>query len=346
MSYDLAGTWLPSVQHHSALYPATSFSSDWDMERAIDYWIGKGVPANKLMLGLSTYARNFVISSGTQHAPGSPSHGAGGSGEFTGMAGFQSYYEMCNYVKNKGWVSVWSDEQSVPYAYGQIYGAWNWAGYDTPRSFTEKSKYVKTRGLAGVFVWSLDFDDFNGEACGQGSYPLLNAIKNELTDEGVDTTTSPTTSPTTPPTTWPTTSPTTSATTPPTTSLTTLTTTPPTTSPTTSATTPPITSATTTTTNINSATTSPTTTTSSPTTSPTKSPTTSPTTSQTTTSTNMSGKFVPSCGVNGYGGNPNDCTIFYHCAHNVVYTKHCPPGLAFDSKLLICNWPYLVPGCN
>jgi chitinase len=29
-------------------------------------------------------------------------------------------------------------------------------------------------------VWSLDLDDFKGSSCGEGKYPLLNAIKDAL----------------------------------------------------------------------------------------------------------------------------------------------------------------------
>ena len=40
--------------------------------------------------------------------------------------------------------------------------------------------WLKWRGLAGVMVWSLDLDDFNSRVCGQGRYPLLNAVVNRL----------------------------------------------------------------------------------------------------------------------------------------------------------------------
>ncbi|XP_036354511.1 chitotriosidase-1-like [Octopus sinensis] len=40
------------------------------------------------------------------------------------------------------------------------------------------AKYVKDNGLAGMFVWTLDFDDVNGNECGQGQSPLISQIKN------------------------------------------------------------------------------------------------------------------------------------------------------------------------
>ncbi len=40
--------------------------------------------------------------------------------------------------------------------------------------------FIKANKLAGAFMWSIDLDDFRGDFCNQGSYPLLNAIKTEL----------------------------------------------------------------------------------------------------------------------------------------------------------------------
>ena len=42
---------------------------------------------------------------------------------------------------------------------------------------------MKDRGFGGWMVWALDFDDFNGNFCDQGNYPLMKAINDEL---GVD----------------------------------------------------------------------------------------------------------------------------------------------------------------
>ena len=43
--------------------------------------------------------------------------------------------------------------------------------------------FVKANNLGGAFLWSIDLDDFLGDQCKQGRYPLMNAIKNELTNK-------------------------------------------------------------------------------------------------------------------------------------------------------------------
>jgi len=47
------------------------------------------------------------------------------------------------------------------------------------KMFVFQVDYVKQEQFGGIMVWALDLDDFSG-MCGQGKYPLLNAIVNEL----------------------------------------------------------------------------------------------------------------------------------------------------------------------
>lgn len=44
-------------------------------------------------------------------------------------------------------------------------------------------QWIKENGFGGAFISSLNFDDFKGENCGKGPYPLLNAIHRVLVNE-------------------------------------------------------------------------------------------------------------------------------------------------------------------
>ena len=36
-----------------------------------------------------------------------------------------------------------------------------------------KTAYVVAKKLGGLFIWSLDMDDFSGKFCDMGSFPLI-----------------------------------------------------------------------------------------------------------------------------------------------------------------------------
>ena len=58
------------------------------------------------------------------------------------------------------------------------------------------------------------------------------------------------------------------------------------------------------------------------------------------------------CPGEGYFQDPENCRWFYACMDHrgdgtlTHYEFRCPFGLAFDEAKLICDWPWLVPGCE
>jgi len=79
-------------------------------------------------------------------------------------------------VKNARWSVVQDLTGSWgPYAHNEN----QWVGYDDPESVMRKARYVITQGFAGMYVWTMDLDDFNNDCC-MGSQPLLKTVAKEL----------------------------------------------------------------------------------------------------------------------------------------------------------------------
>jgi chitinase len=131
----------------------------------------KGLPANKLVMGMGTYGRGFTLVDKSQTGMGAPAKGACAAGKYTREKGFISYYEICQHLKS-GWTAVYNDEHKCMYAYGGD----QWIAYDNVNTIGIKAKYIKDKGLRGGMIWALDLDDFKGTFCSEGKYPLLKAI--------------------------------------------------------------------------------------------------------------------------------------------------------------------------
>lgn len=137
---DYHGSWENFTGHYSPLYPRKEeigteqlLNADW----AINYWLNKGAPASKLVLGLGTYGRVFKLVDPNTNYLGAPAYPPKVkkpiSGKYTREAGYLSYYEVCTYLSS-GWTKKWNDEQLVPIAFKGN----DWVGYDDMESIRFK----------------------------------------------------------------------------------------------------------------------------------------------------------------------------------------------------------------
>ncbi|KAK7880268.1 hypothetical protein WMY93_030635 [Mugilogobius chulae] len=159
--------------HHSPLYSSNNASIDFITQYFLDT---KKIPAQKLLLGFPTHARSFTLSTGAS-SPGSPVSGPANPGPYTLEMGFWSYFETCAFLQ--GAQVHWIDNQYVPYAVKINH----WVGFDNQTSVEAKVSYLSSKRLGGAAVWSMDLDDFAGQFCGQGKYPLISHLKSELSKE-------------------------------------------------------------------------------------------------------------------------------------------------------------------
>ena len=142
----------------------------------IHYWLEKGAPASKLVMGMPLYGQSFTLDSLDTHDLNAPARAKGRAGEFTRAPGFLAYYEICQRINTEQWSVVRDPERRMgPYAYKDK----QWVGFDDVDTIRMKSEYIRSMGLGGGMVWALDLDDFNNR-CGQGRHPLMKAIKSVL----------------------------------------------------------------------------------------------------------------------------------------------------------------------
>lgn len=47
-------------------------------------------------------------------------------------------------------------------------------------NYNSQAKWLLENNFGGAMVWAIDLDDFTGTFCGEGKYPLMNALKSAL----------------------------------------------------------------------------------------------------------------------------------------------------------------------
>ena len=197
MAYDFNGAWDNITGMNAPLYSRQSEHGNereyFNVDFAAKYWVNGGCPREKLIIGLGTYGRCFTLTNAANHGVGALVKGACTAGTYTREAGFLSYYEICEFRNKAGSVTVFDPEHRNPY----VYNGDQWIGYDDEQSLGEKVEYIKARGFGGWMTWNLDLDDFTGNHCGAGKYPLHKHINQVLT--GSVPTQSPTSLSTAPP---------------------------------------------------------------------------------------------------------------------------------------------------
>ena len=140
MAYDYAGSWSTVTGHQANLYgvaPSTDV--------AVNYYISKGAPANKLVMGLPLYGRCFQNTDG----PGKSYKGVGqGSWE----AGNYDY----KYLPLKGATERLDAKIGASWSYDS--GKREFVTYDTPALAIQKVQYINTKGMRGTMFWEMSGD--------------------------------------------------------------------------------------------------------------------------------------------------------------------------------------------
>ncbi|KRX83303.1 putative chitinase 3 [Trichinella sp. T6] len=182
MSYDLRGAWDPITGMNSPLFSRSTDQTHvkkWNIADAAYHYYKRGMPKEKIVIGLATYGRGWKLKNRSDISVGAATIGASDSTKYVREPGVCSYYEVCEMLQTGG-KRYWDHQTRSPYLVKDD----QWFSYDDPQSFREKLEWLKTEGYGGAFVWTLDFDDFNGVFCPENNgkrYPLI-SLMSEILD--------------------------------------------------------------------------------------------------------------------------------------------------------------------
>lgn len=160
MTYDFHGSWSDHVGHNAPLYPSPKDACG-SIEESVKFWSEtKGMPKDKLCIGIPFYGRTF-------EAPELFVKGAGG--------GAVTYAEAMNKL-SQNWQYTWDDVSGAGYLQNpdksQI------ISFEDKRSLNQKCEYLKKENLKGMIIWALGHDD------SVTTQPLISTMGKELLLKG------------------------------------------------------------------------------------------------------------------------------------------------------------------
>ncbi len=162
MTYDFYGSWSQRAGHHSALFESSK-ARGASTQKAMAYWhLGKGIPKDKLLVGLPLYSRGFAAAKPfdkvNRDAPR----------PFQALA----YHNLHQLIKD-GWICSWDDETKNPWLTSPEGDYVH--SYDNEKSLTLKTQWAVQQDYRGVFFWEIKQDRLK-----DGSNPLLEASRKAI----------------------------------------------------------------------------------------------------------------------------------------------------------------------
>lgn len=178
------------------LYELSERNPEFSVNYQVNYWLNNHCPASKINVGIATYARSWKMtkdSGPTGLPPVSNTDKGGPAGTGTQTDGLYSWPEVCAKLPNNANQHLKGADQPLRKVNDPTkrFGSYGyraaddkdenglWVAYEDPDTAANKAGYVKTKGLGGVALVDLSYDDFRG-ACSGDKYPILRAIKHRL----------------------------------------------------------------------------------------------------------------------------------------------------------------------
>lgn len=148
MTYD----YYPSkvASHHTNLYDSRAYPTSNSADRAIKAYIGAGVPASKIVMGLAFYGKNIKLTANSEIGLGD---------SIASMAnhfGKGFTFLKDSLINKKGFVAFKDDDAKAPYLFNLE--TKQFITYDDEWSVANKCEYVLKNKLGGVMFWEYNSD--------------------------------------------------------------------------------------------------------------------------------------------------------------------------------------------
>ncbi len=165
MTYDYTGNWTDFAGHHSPLFasskqPGAPRSTALSMKYLLEE---RGLPANRLAVGIPLYGRGFNVSepyASTKNAPKT-------------RVPDGNYSNLYRLEHEKGWKRTWDADTKNPWLTAPDQKIV--IGYDDAKSVALKTEWAMKQGFRGVFFWQIAADLMPGD-----SNPLQEASRAKL----------------------------------------------------------------------------------------------------------------------------------------------------------------------
>lgn len=145
MAYDLHGPWDTRTGFNAPLYASAASHSRASVDNGVSAWLDRGVPAEKLVLGMPLY--------GYIYRDVSTGNNGFGSG-FSGASSIAWDRVKSEYLASSAYRRFRDNGAEVPYLYGNRI----FLSYDDVDSVTAKADLARRRGLGGIGFWELSQD--------------------------------------------------------------------------------------------------------------------------------------------------------------------------------------------
>lgn len=145
MAYDIHGPWDKYADFNAPLYAPSASAPHYQnsVSGSVEAYLEKGVPADKLVLGMPLYGYRY--------------DGVDGNGLYSTFTAARSIpYDtlVTTYLSDPTYRQLRHAEARVPY----LYGNGSFLSYDDPESMAEKAALARELDLLGIGFWELSQD--------------------------------------------------------------------------------------------------------------------------------------------------------------------------------------------